>query len=216
MKRIWIGSRKNVQRLDCPQQSTEWFEARAGIPTVSEFSRFCTPARAAYSAQAGGYIADLIVESVQGPSEGISSYYMDRGTALEDEARSEYEFTNDVEVDVPGLILNKGAGWSPDGLVGPGAVEIKCPKPSTHVKWLLHGGLPGEHKPQCHGAILVGELAWLDFVSYCPGFPTICVRITKDDYTDKIAGSLEKFLLELEAGKRKVCGDTATRATDND
>jgi len=209
--------------LDIQQGSAEWFEARAGIPTVSEFFRFITAARGDYSKQAVGYMADLIVETVQGPAEGMTSYYMDRGTALEAEARSDYELIQDVDVEVPGLILNKGAGWSPDGCVGAGwqtglhscgALEIKCPKPSTHVKWLLEDKLPDEHKPQIHGALLIGELDWIDFISYCPGFKTLCIRAIPDDYTKKVEAALQAFLKEYDDAKRRIL--TVARSADAD
>lgn len=193
-----------MKRLDIEQRSPEWYQARSGIPTASEFGRFITPKRGDLSAQATGYIADLIVETVEGSSEGMSSYYMDRGSLLEDEARSWYEFKYGCEIEQTGLILNKGAGWSPDGLVCPGAIEIKCPKPSTHVTWLLDGGLPDAHRPQCHGALYVGELEWLDFVSYCPGYKTLVVKITPDDYTTKVATALSKFLERLDEAKSRI------------
>ena len=195
--------------LDFQQGTPEWHEARSGIPTASEFHRFITPARGQYSKQSMGYICDLIVESVQGPTEAMSTYYMDRGTMLEDEARSEYEFENDVDVEVPGLIVNAGAGWSPDGymLDRKGGLEIKCPKPSTHVGWLIGGKIPDEHKPQCHGALLIGELDWLDFVSYCPGFPVFTTRVVRDDYTEKVQAALGQFLEDYEHARNAF--DTA-------
>lgn len=197
--------------IDIAQGSEEWYEARCGIPTASEFNRFITPARGAYSKQWMGYACDLIVESIQGPTEAMSTYYMDRGTMLEDEARSEYEFANDVDVEVPGLIINRGAGWSPDGYVPEkcGGLEIKCPKPSTHVGWLIGGTLPDEHKPQCHGALVVGELDWLDFVSYCPGFPVFTVRVERDAYTEKVELALQQFLEDYQNAKQRFDDQTA-------
>lgn len=193
-----------MQILEVEQGSDEWFQHRCGIPTVSEFSRFITPARGDLSAQSVGYIADLIVESVEGPPEGMSSYWMDRGTSLEDEARSWYEFHRDCDVTVGGIILNKGAGWSPDGRIGRGGLEVKCPKPSTHVKWLMDGGLPTEHKPQCHGALTVGELDWLDFVSYCPGYKPLLLHVEPDKYTAKVDAALAAFLEQYDEAKRKI------------
>jgi hypothetical protein len=195
-----------MQILDIPQGEPDWFEARAGIPTASEFHRFITPARGQYAKQADTYIAKLIVESVLGPSEAMSTFYMDRGTVMEDEARSEYEFRLDCDVQVPGLILNKGAGWSPDGYMpdAGGGLEVKCPKPETHVKWLMADELPDEHRPQCHGAIIVGELAWLDFISYCPGFPLLLKRVVRADYTDKVEAALQRFLKEYHDAKQRI------------
>ncbi len=196
-----------MEVLNLEQGSPEWFEARSGIPTVSQFSRFVTPARGSYSAQARGYVADLIVETVEGPSEGMSSYYMERGIVLEEEARDWYAFDHDCMVQECGLILNDGVGWSPDGIpddAWKGGIEIKCPKPATHVKWLLEGALPDEHKPQCHGALIVGELEWLDFISYCPGYRPLLIRVTPDEYTEKVTTCLTRFLAEYEDAKKLI------------
>lgn len=190
--------------LDIEQGSVEWHQARCGIPTVSEFSRFITPARGDYSKQSIGYIADLIVESVEGPPDNASSYWMERGVNLESEARNFYEFDRECEVESTGMILNKGAGWSPDGRVGINGLEIKCPKPSTHVKWLLDGILPSEHAPQVHGALVVGECEWVDFMSYCPGYAPLLIRVEPSKYTEKVGKALETFLVEYETAKARV------------
>ncbi len=63
-----------MQRLDIEQGSQEWFEARSGLPTVSEFGRFITPARGDLSKQSVGYIAHQVVETLECPSEGMTSY----------------------------------------------------------------------------------------------------------------------------------------------
>ena len=185
-----------MQRLDIEQGSDEWFEARLGIPTVSRFADFITPARGDYSKSAIRYIARLIREKHSGPVPGYQNAAMLHGITTEDEARSWYEFDRDCVVEQTGLILSKGAGWSPDGLVGTGGIEIKCPDEDTHIMYLLGGLLPPEYKPQCHGALLVGELEWLDFVSYCAGYPTFVVRVVLDGYTEKVEAALSKFLTE--------------------
>ena len=195
-----------MQRLDIEQGSIEWIEARRGIPTASEFGRFVTPKRGDLSAQAEGYMADLIVETIDfDPEEQFRSYWMDRGLILEPEAADWYEFRYDTPLERLGLILNLGAGYSPDRVVGPkGAVEIKCPAPKTHVKWLLDGGLPDEHKPQVHGGLLIGELDWIDFVSYCPKYKPLVIRVTPDEYTTKVEAALNSFLEKYEAAKQRI------------
>lgn len=194
-----------MQRLDLEQGSQEWLEARLGIPTVSEFSRFITPAKGDFSTQCDGYVADLIVEKKEGITERFKSHWMEHGTLTEPDARLWYTFDTGSAVEECGLILNKGAGWSPDGLVAPGgAIEVKCPKSQTHVKWIMKGGLPNEHKPQCHGALVVGELEWVDFISYCEGYKPLIVRVYRDEYTVKVEAALKRFLDYYEESKYKV------------
>jgi len=197
-----------VERIEVEQLSDEWYAARCGVPTVSRFADFITPARGDYSKSAVRYIARLIRETVSGPVRGYTSAAMLHGIVTEDEAAAWYEFAHDCETEKVGLILNKGAGWSPDRLAGvKGAIEIKCPEPETHIMWLLNGGLPVEHKPQCHGAIIIGELKWLDFVSYCPGYKTLVVRVVSDDYTAKVGTALTKFLIQYSVARKEVIGN---------
>jgi hypothetical protein len=199
--------------IDCEQGTEEWFQHKCGIPSTSSFGKFITPARGDYSKQATGYIADLIVESVEGPGENISSYWMERGTELEPEARRCFEFDHGVEVREVGVIINHGFGYSPDGLFDKltpdldlymEGLEIKCPKPSTHVKWLLDGELPVEHKPQVHGAMVVGELDRMWFMSYCPRYKPLIVEVLPDGYTKKIEVNMATFLKDLAVCKAVV------------
>ena len=200
-----------MKRLEVAQGSPEWFEARRGIPTASAFGKIITPARGELSAQSVGYIAELIAETTEdyNPEEQCRSYWMERGREIEPEARDWYAFRYNVEIEEVGIILNHGAGYSPDGLIGKGAVEFKCPKPSTHVKWLLKGGLPDEHKPQVHGGLYIGDLDWIDFVSYCPGFRKLVVRVTPDKYTQNVAAALRQFNEAYEHAKTFIREEAA-------
>lgn len=197
-----------MKRLDCEQGSADWFEARRGIPTASEFGKIITPKRGELSTQSVGYIAELIEQSAPDydPEELCRSYWMERGREMEPDGADWYEFRYAVELQKVGIILNHDAGYSPDRLVvgQNGAIEIKCPKPSTHIKWLLKGGLPDEHKPQVHGGLHIGELDWIDFVSYCPGYRKLVVRVTPDTYTQNVAAALRAFNDAYEQAKNFI------------
>lgn len=107
-------------------------------------------------------------------------------------------------------------GCSPDGLIsldsiGPEftdaihhGVEIKCPIPETHMKWLLAGGLPEEHKCQVHGSMAVTGLSRWDFVSYCPGLPPLIVRVERDEFTDSISAGLITLHAEYQRHGAKL------------
>ena len=55
-----------------------------------------------------------------------------------------------------------------------------------------------------HGALVVSERAWCDFVSYCPPFEALCVRVGRDEYTDKVADALTDFLVRLNAMRERL------------
>ena len=161
--------------LDCEQGSEEWLAARLGIPTATGFENIVT-ATGKKSASYIKYMAELIEESIIGlQDESFKSRFMERGNQLEPLARSAYEFiTGNAVMQVGGVYLdeNKEVMVSPDGLIPElkKGLEIKCPKMSTHVRYLLEGGLPSEYVIQVQANLWVTGYETWDFVSYCPEY----------------------------------------------
>lgn len=192
--------------LDCEQRSPEWYQARRGLPTASEFGNIITPKKGEYATAADTYINCLIDELVRpGASEGFTgNRHTLRGEALEPEARDLYAFEFEVEPQQVGLILNDDGtlGCSPDSLIGSdGGLEIKSPDGPTHVKWVRAKGIPDEHKAQVHGSLIITGRQWWDFLSYCPGYDRLLVRVTPDDYTEKLRKHLDRFLKDYAEAK---------------
>ena len=95
-------------------------------------------------------------------------------------------------------------GVSPDGMVGDDAIlEIKCPKPSTHVDYLLGGTVPAKYVPQVQGQLLITDRTDGYFVSYCPELDgdrgLLIVEVERDnEYIDVLADALRRFVGELQ------------------
>jgi hypothetical protein len=179
------------------QGSTEWHGIRAGIPTTSEFSKIIK-ANGSTSDQVRNYSYQLVGERLLGRTEeGFKSDWMNRGTEMESEARELYEFLTDTKVDQVGFFRREkpDCGCSPDGLISEdGGLELKCPKLSTHIKYLRIGKLPAEYHRQVHGSLFVTGRAWWDFMSYYPGIKPFIIRV----YPDKIfMDSLHMAIEEL-------------------
>ncbi|WP_448756838.1 YqaJ viral recombinase family protein [Aggregatibacter sp.] len=161
--------------LDCEQGSEEWLQARLGIPTATGFENIVTATGKKSSAQIK-YMAELIEESILGlQDESFKSRFMERGNQLEPLARSAYEFiTGNAVQQVGGVYLdeNKEVMVSPDGLIPElkKGLEIKCPKMSTHIRYLLEGGVPSEYVIQVQANLWVTGYETWDFVSYCPEY----------------------------------------------
>jgi len=189
--------------VDCEQGTPEWFDARRGIPTASEFGDIITPAKGAYSTSAQGYIARLVDDLMRpGARDKFGgNEHTARGHTLEPEARQFYQFERDCVVRQVGFVLSDCGrfGCSPDALTEEGGAEIKAPDGPKHVQWLLAGGLPDEHKAQVHGSLIITGRSWWDFVSYCPGYDPIIVRVTPDGFTDKLRAHLEQFHTDYTA-----------------
>lgn len=62
-------------------------------------------------------------------------------------------------------------GASPDGLLGEGLVEFKCPTTTKHIAWMLAGVVPEEHKPQMLAQMACTGRKWCEFVSFDPRVP---------------------------------------------
>jgi len=160
--------------LDCEQGSEEWLAARLGIPTATGFENIVT-ATGKKSASYIKYMAELIEESILGGGDTFKSGFMERGNQLEPQARAAYEFLtgNDV-IQVGGVYLNEDREImvSPDGLIPSlkKGLEIKCPKMSTHIRYLLEGGVPAEYVIQVQANLWVTGYETWDFVSYCPEY----------------------------------------------
>ena len=161
--------------LDCEQGSEEWLQARLGIPTATGFENIVTATGKKSSAQIK-YMAELIEESILGLQDGsFKSKFMERGNQLEPLARSAYEFvTGNTVTQVGGVYLDdkKEVMVSPDGLIPElkKGLEIKCPKMSTHIRYLLEGGVPSEYIIQVQANLWVTGYDTWDFVSYCPEY----------------------------------------------
>lgn len=173
---------------ECEQGTDEWFALRAGMPTASNFSKLITskgePSKS-MPTYAALLAAELFAEKPINDFDG--NQWTERGHELEDEARTRYEFQNDVDVDQVGFITNdeKTHGCSPDGLVGEdGLVEIKCLKTENHVKAILyhkkHGKCPPDYVQQTQGQIMVCDRLWCDLIFYHPVLPMLIIRQTPD------------------------------------
>lgn len=184
------------------QRSPEWFAARLGVPSASQFGKIITPT-GKRSTQADGYLNRLVAEILTGKSDQQEpNEAMARGTELEPEARSYYELIGGTVEEVGFCLHEDGFGCSPDGLVGSqGLLEIKCPLPHTHVEYLRENALPGLYVPQVQGQLLVTGREWCDFLSYHPDMKPLLIRVERDE---KFIKTLHEALIEL-VGQIKDC-----------
>lgn len=192
---------------DVEQGSTEWLALRAGIPTASEFSRLVTPKKReiAKGEKVRGYVAEKLAERWLGrPLEAFSgSFSMEQGKILEEEAIPRFELETGLAGRKVGFITTDDGkyGCSPDWLLDIGGVEAKCPKPETHVEYLLAGTCPDEYYGQIQGSMLVTGAPHWYFVSYCRGFPLLIVKVMRDEeYLETLAEALQIVGKHIDEG----------------
>jgi hypothetical protein len=192
-----------MEILTCAQNTPEWFAARMGIPTASEFKTLLgIKKEAKEKVTRRTYMLKLAGEIVTGePMESYQNDHMERGKVMEDEARDLYSFKYDIEPERVGFIRNGDKGCSPDSLLGDrGMLEIKTKLPHLLIDCLLKDEFPAEHKAQCQGALWVAEREWIDIAVYWPKLPLFVKRAYRDDgYIANIAGAVKEFNEELAA-----------------
>jgi hypothetical protein len=193
-----------MKAFDFPQYSPEWWLARKGVPTASGFKSIVTPKKFEPSKSMDAYACQLVAEKFDkfySIEPEFETQAMREGSTLEPDARAYYEFQRGHDVTEVGFCLtdDERFGCSPDGLIGEvGCLELKCPQPATHVRYLHDGGLPDDYAPQCHGHLIVTGRDWCDFMSYAPGLPPHLVRIYPDERTELLRKSLEAFWVRYQ------------------
>ncbi len=160
---------------DIEQGTPEWLSLRLGLITCSEIKTI-----RANGAGAQTYINGLAYERIAGESAKVfaGNEWTERGHEIEELARRLYSLKTGNTVEQVSFIQNLGFGYSPDGIIGTtGAIEIKAKQPAEQIKILRSGEIPKDHHDQLDGALLCGELEWIDFVSYCPNLPIFIKRV---------------------------------------
>ena len=166
-----------MRLVDCIQGSAQWLDARRGNITASRIVDVLDQLKkGGEGASRRNYRIELVAERLTGRSEDhYTSPEMVWGQEFEAAARSAYEIERGEMVDTVGFVLHPTfdfAGASPDGLIADdGGLEIKCPKTTTHLKWMLAGDVPAEHQPQMIWNMVCTKRAWWDFASYDPRSP---------------------------------------------
>ena len=196
---------------DYEQLSDQWFKERLGNPGASNFDRIVTNVKGEPSKQATDYMYELAAETLSGFSqESHTSKWMQRGNLLEQEARDFFEFRMDQTVRQVALIYpdeQKKYHCSPDGLTEDGGgLELKCPKPKTHIKYLLENKFPkAKYNAQVQGSLMVSGLNHWYFMSYCPGLDPFVKRVMPDNgYIAKLRTQLDRFVVELSSIIKKL------------
>jgi hypothetical protein len=193
-----------VEIIECPQGSEEWFRARMGMPTASMFADILA------SGKGGGeskmrrtYLMKLAGEILTGePMDNYSNAHMERGKAMEGEARNFYSFMHDAEPKQIGFIRNGSKGCSPDSLIGDsGVLEIKTALPHILIDKLCRADtFPSEHYAQTQGELWVSEREWVDLAIYWPRLPLFVKRAHRDEkFIAKLAEAVDRFNDELAA-----------------
>jgi putative phage-type endonuclease len=205
------------------QGSAEWLQARCGRITASRMADVLATLKRkeGEAAVRANYKAELVAERLTGSAaDHYVSYWMERGTELEPLARAAYEMETGNMVDQAGFFVHPEIpcfGASPDGLIGAaGGLELKAPKITTHIRYMLEGVIPEEYEPQMSSGMACTGREWWDFYSYCPEMPihlqTFIRRLHRNpERMFTIETAVRQFDEEIEALISKLGGCIETK-----
>ncbi|MHC5307549.1 lambda exonuclease family protein [Bartonella sp. LJL80] len=196
--------------IDCEQGTPEWYAARAGIPTASEFEAIIATKKngektAAYKALMMRLAGERITGEI---AEPVSSVAIRRGHEMEPVVRDAYSLITDEQPQLIGFVLadDKRKGFSPDAFIGEnGILEIKTKKPEFVIECIYDGEFPEDHKAQCQGGLWISEREWVDIMVYWPGIPPFIKRSCRDEaYIKHLSREMDRFNDELDRMVEKV------------
>jgi hypothetical protein len=195
-----------MKLIIAPQRSPEWFAARLGTATASNFSKVLAVVKSGEAAERRNYRVRLALERITGKQEIVfENDAMKQGTEREPFARIAYESITGNLAEEVGFCLHDTleCGASPDGLIDAfKGLEIKCPTPGKHFEYLRQKAEPSEYTAQIQGCMWITDRNEWDFVSFCPEFPEnaqLIVRTIKRDeaYIDKLAEYVTAFMHDV-------------------
>ena len=203
---------------NAPQRSEAWFRDRLGLATGSRAGDILAKIKSGEAATRRDYRCQLIAERLTGkPQEdGFVNADMERGIALEADARRAYEAYTGLLAEECGFLrsVSLEAGCSLDGAIGgfEGVLEIKCPRTATHLNYLRENRLPARYTAQATHNVFISGAKWIDFASFCPALPEnlslFVVRVKAEDldlegYANELVAFLNEVREETEALKNR-------------
>ena len=190
--------------------SPEQIRQRIGCLTASRIGdAIGKTAAGKYRSERMTYLRQLVAERM---TDVAAEFYvtadMQWGIDQEDAARQAYEAETGLIVVECGSIMHPvidNALATPDGLVGSdGMIEIKCPRTTTYLGWLLDDKAPEQHQAQMLWQLACAKRKWCDFVAFDPRVvrgPQVVVRRFEPtfDQLHDIEMEAIKFLSEVDA-----------------
>lgn len=192
-----------LEFFNCAQNSADWYQARAGLPTCSDYSTLLAKGKAGAESVTRRKLVNVKAGELftNTPSESFTTPAMERGHAMEQEAVDFYAFMESADPQLVGFVKNGRTGGSPDRLIAnDGILEIKTKRADILIDVIKADEFPAEHKAQCQGLLMVTEREWIDLVCYWPGMPFFKKRSYRDEaYIKTLASAVEAFNSEVDA-----------------
>lgn len=193
--------------INVTQRSSAWFQCHVGCVSASYMEAvFDFTQKGAAGSKRKTYLRQKLAELVTGIAvqDNCVSYEMQQGIDREPDGIAAYEREEQCIVEPIGFALHDTVprfGCSPDGLVGEGGgLELKCPKASTHLQYILDGVIPEQYILQIDSALSVTGRAWWDFATFCPEVPKpLQIMVIRRERDEKAIAEIERRVTEFNA-----------------
>lgn len=189
--------------IDVDQRTPEWFTARRGRLTASNFGAWLTKQDKTSQKARRTAAAQVLADLAGFPDPPVfENADIKRGIEWEPQAIQEFSRLTGLIVDPIGFAQSKHGlfGASPDGLIlstGEG-LEIKCPRASKLIEYHQAGELPDSYRDQVHGTMAVLGCKSYHFFAYHEGLPSFHIRVERSTYTDEMLEGLKSFSIYLQ------------------
>lgn len=197
---------------DIKQGTEEWLKLRAWVITWTKLKGIMGWPKAQET-----QIFELIWEEFAPLEENYRSPAMERWNDLEPIAKAKFEEIKNIKVEEVWFIKSdkyndKFWFWlwlSPDWIIEDmktpenkynEALEIKCPWPKNHAKYIIENKIPDDYKPQVvNYFIVMPDLEKLYFVTYNPDFyikdrQLFIIEVTREDLLKDIEKAQERLI----------------------
>jgi hypothetical protein len=196
---------------DCTQGELEWYKLRAGKVTASEADALLNPQfRIKGGEGVHTYLCTKVAEGFGGVLPAFHAHEPERARIIQDEARKWCAPESHERPTSVGFCEgdDRRCGCSPDALIGEdGGLELKCPQPTNHVRYLIDGVLPKDYAVQVHFNLYVTGRQWWKFVSYHRKFPPFVLTVQRDEAIQgKIHEALTGFYARYDDALHKLQG----------
>jgi putative phage-type endonuclease len=190
-------------------EKAAWLSQRCGKLTASRMAdAMDLTAKGLDSAKRKALKVEILAERLTGDAvPHFVNSFMQWGLEQEPAAKAAYELASGQMILPCGFydhpqIADFGA--TPDGLIPQGVIEFKCPQTTTHIGWLLAGGVPEQHRPQILAQLACTGRERAVFVSFDPRIRDERKRLFVAEWTPKkveieaVEDAARKFLEEVE------------------
>jgi putative phage-type endonuclease len=190
-------------------EKAAWLSQRCGKLTASRMAdAMDMTAKGADSAKRKALKVELLAERLTGDAvPHFVNSFMQWGLEQEPAAKAAYELASGQMILPCGFydhpqIADFGA--TPDGLISQGVIEFKCPQTTTHIGWILAGGVPEQHRPQILAQLACTGRERAVFVSFDPRIKDERKRLFIAEWVperteiEAVEEAARKFLEEVE------------------